>query len=57
MALTARGRKIADVGSRALLDMNAVALEGFSEDEVQHTVARMHRLMANMERGGQDAYS
>jgi MarR family transcriptional regulator for hemolysin len=54
VALTARGRAIADVGSRALLGMNAVALEGFSEDEIQQTVAFMHRLIANMERCSQD---
>lgn len=54
MTLTARGRKIADVGGRALLGMNAVALEGFSADEVQQTVALMQRLIVNMERHGQD---
>lgn len=54
VALTARGRKIAELGGRALLGMNAVALEGFSADEVQQTVALMHRLIANMERHGQD---
>lgn len=54
VTLTARGRRIADVGGRALLGMNAVALEGFSADEVQQTVALMQRLIANMERHGQD---
>ncbi|MCF5929707.1 MarR family transcriptional regulator, partial [Xanthomonas perforans] len=53
VALTARGRKIAELGGQALLGMNAVALEGFSADEVQQTVALMHRLIANMERHGQ----
>ncbi|KKY03918.1 transcriptional regulator, partial [Xanthomonas citri pv. fuscans] len=48
------GRKIAELGGQALLGMNAVALEGFSTDEVQQTVALMHRLIANMERHGQD---
>ncbi|AZR23325.1 transcriptional regulator [Xanthomonas vasicola] len=54
MALTARGRKIAEVGSRALSGMNAVALEGFSEDKVQQTVVLMHRLIANLKCCGQD---
>lgn len=53
VALTARGRKIATLGGKVLIELNAQALQGFSADEAQQTVRLMQRLIANMEQHDQ----
>ncbi|KLB17063.1 MarR family winged helix-turn-helix transcriptional regulator, partial [Xanthomonas hortorum] len=54
VSLTARGRKMAELGARVLIDLNADALQGFSAEEAQKTVAFMQRLIVNLEQRGAD---
>ncbi|WOB49027.1 MarR family transcriptional regulator [Xanthomonas hydrangeae] len=54
VSLTARGRKMAELGARVLIDLNADALEGFSPEEAQKTVAFMQRLIVNLEQRAAD---
>lgn len=54
VSLTARGRKVAELGGRVLIDLNTDALKGFSPEEAQNTIAFMQRLIINMEQRGAD---
>lgn len=54
VSLTPRGRKIAEISGKILIDLNADALKDFSPEEAQQTVAFMQRLIANLEQRDQD---
>jgi len=53
VSLTASGRKMAAIGGQVLLDLNAEALQGFTQQEAAQTVALLQRLIVNLERSAQ----